>query len=64
MHCPPEPPCAFERAAQVEFRALSDGLREDARRVSRLETVLARGVMLLLANLGGIVAVLAQRFLQ
>jgi len=32
--------------------------------VSRLETVLARGVMLLLANLGGIVAVLAQRFLQ
>ncbi|MBW7864091.1 MAG: hypothetical protein GX580_05555 [Candidatus Hydrogenedens sp.] len=57
-------PCAFEKAAHVEFRALTDDIREIKDRVSRLEESLSRGVALLLANLAGMVAVLAQDWLR
>ncbi len=53
--------CGFERAAQVEFRNLSEAVSEMKTRMSRLEQTLGRGVALLLANLVGMVFMLAGR---
>ena len=55
--------CPFERAHQVEFENFSEDLREVKARVGRLETTLARGVMLLVANLTGVVAMLVRQLL-
>ena len=46
--------CAFERAAEVEFRALADSVREMKERLTRLESALARGTALLVANLAAV----------
>ncbi len=55
--------CAFERAAQVEFRNLAASVFELKERMSRLEQTLARGIGLLVANLAGMVIMLAGRLL-
>ncbi len=51
--------CAFEKVAEVQFRNLGEDLRELKDRVGRLETTLARGVLLLVANLVGVIVTLA-----
>lgn len=55
--------CAFERAAEVEFRSLAASVRELKERMTRLESALARGTMLLVANLAGMVATLVGQLL-
>lgn len=55
--------CAFERAAQVEFRSLAESVREVKERMTRLEAALGRGVALLLANLAGMAVMLAGQLL-
>lgn len=52
--------CSFERVYEVEMRGLHEDLNELKERVSRLETTLARGVLLLVANLAGVVVTLAR----
>jgi hypothetical protein len=54
-------PCALRSVCEVEFRSLSDDLGELKVRVRRLESALARGVLLLIANLVGVITVLAQQ---
>jgi len=55
--------CAFEQVAEVEFRNLTASIREVKDRMSRLEQTLARGFGLLVANLAGMVIMLAGRLL-
>jgi hypothetical protein len=61
-HC--DDRCSFERAAEVEFRGLAEDIHEIRDRVMRLEQTLARGVLLLLANLAGLAATMAQGMLR
>jgi hypothetical protein len=56
-------PCPFERAHRVELDSFSEDLREVKARIGRLETTLARGVMLLVANLTGVVVMLVRQLL-
>lgn len=56
--------CPHERVRQAEHRLLSESLKELKDRVRRVETTLARGVLLLVANLAGIVMSLTHEFLQ
>ena len=53
--------CPYEMAYEVQFRNLTGDLEELKERVRRLESTLARGVMLLVANLVGVVLTLAQQ---
>ncbi len=46
---------------RLQFKNLGDDLTELKERVQRLEATLARGVMLLVANLVGMVMMLAQQ---
>lgn len=55
--------CAFERAAEVEFRALSESVLELKSRMTRLEETLGRGIALLVANLAGMAVMLAGQLL-
>ena len=48
----------------AEFRLLDSRLMDLKDRVVRLETTMARGVLLLVANLAGVVMSLAQQYLQ
>jgi hypothetical protein len=52
--------CAYARAYTVEFRGLREDLKEVKARVNGLETTLARGVLLLVANLAGVIVSLAR----
>jgi hypothetical protein len=54
-------PCAYERVAAVEFRNLNADIEEVRDRVERLEAVLSRGINLLIANLVGVLLMLAQQ---
>ncbi len=56
--------CPFELANGVQFRALADEIGELKTRVGRLETTLARGVGLLIANLACVIATLAQQLMR
>ena len=56
--------CRYEKAYAVQFESLRDDLRELKERVRRLETTLERGVMLLVANLVGMVITLAQQLIK
>jgi len=56
--------CRYEKAYGVQFESLRDDLRELKERVRRLETALERGVMLLVANLVGMVITLAQQLIK
>ena len=52
-------PCAREDLCAVQFDHLRDDLRDLTTRVGRLETALTRGLLLLAANLFGVVSSLA-----
>lgn len=51
--------CQYEKAYAIQFQSLREDLSELKDRVRRLETVIARGIALLIANLIGIVITLA-----
>lgn len=57
-------PCPYEMAYDVQFRKLEENLDDLRERVRRLETVLARGVLLLIANLIGVAGSLTQQLLR
>ena len=57
---PVQDECPFEGVFRVELRSLHEDLKEVKERVGRLEQTLARGVLLLVANLAGIVVTLAR----
>ena len=60
-HCPT---CEYEKLYTVQFNALAADLKELKERVRRLETTLARGVLLLVANLMGVALTLAEQLLR
>ena len=53
----------FERVAEVQFKNLHNDLDELKTRVRGLEEKLTRGVMLLVANLAGVVVMLARELM-
>lgn len=55
--------CPQREVAEVEYRLLDGKLRDLKERVEKLETTMARGVLLLVANLAGVVMTLAQAWL-
>ncbi len=55
--------CPYEKVYAVQFEGVREDLRELKARVGRLETTLARGVLLLMANLVGVAMTLAQQVL-
>jgi len=56
-------PCRYERVHAVQFESFRDDLRELKERVRRLEGAIERGVLLLVANLIGIVITLGQQLM-
>lgn len=56
--------CPYEMAHEVQFRKVEENLEDLRQRVARLETVLARGVMLLIANLACVIGSLAQQLIR
>ena len=56
--------CPMERVHQVEYRTLTGKLGDVNRRVERLEAQLGRGILLLVANLAGVVTTLVHGVLQ
>lgn len=56
--------CPHERVHKVEYKALRDSLDEVRKRVTRLEVTLSRGVLLLVANLVGMIISLARGFMH
>lgn len=55
--------CRYEMAYAVQFQHLREDLGELKERVRRLEGMLVRGTVLLVANLLGMVTMLAQRLI-
>jgi hypothetical protein len=53
--------CPYKVVHDLQWRTLREDLRELKARVQRLETTLARGVTLLIANLAGVIALLLQQ---
>jgi hypothetical protein len=53
-------PCSCERILEIELRNVRGDLHDMSERVSRLESLLVKGVMLLVANLAGMVVGLVQ----
>lgn len=56
--------CAYRHAYEVQMNGVNDDLRELKQRVARLETTLARGVMLLVANLTAVIVSLVQQLMN
>lgn len=56
--------CPHERVHKVEYKALRDSVDDLRTRVTRLEVTLTRGMMLLMANLVGMVISLARGFIN
>ncbi|MDZ4859904.1 MAG: hypothetical protein SGI88_13075 [Candidatus Hydrogenedentes bacterium] len=56
--------CACAYVQDIKLANLADDLRELKERVQRLESTLARGVMLLLANLAAVVVTLLQQIVR
>ena len=54
----------YREVAEVEFKHVSRQLTELKERVNHLEVTVARGVMLLVANLVGVVISLAQQVMR
>ena len=52
--------CQFEKVYELQFRGVNQDLAELSERVKRVETVLARGVFLLITNLAVVIITLAQ----
>lgn len=57
-------PCRYELAYSLQFQNLRNDLNELKERVRGLELALGRGVMLLVANLVGVVMTLAEQLLR
>lgn len=55
--------CRYEKVYAVQFESVTRDLDELKERVGRLEVTLVRGVLLLVANLVGVVMMLAQQLL-
>lgn len=55
--------CPYEPVFSVELRGLKEDLSEVKERVRALENTLARGVLLLVANLAAVVVALARAVL-
>ena len=53
--------CAYEKVYAVQYAGLRDELLELKTRVGRLETTLAQGILLLVANLAGMVVTLVHQ---
>ena len=53
--------CPQREVNEVEFRLLDTKLRDLKERVEKLETAMSRGLMLLVANLAGIIVGLVQQ---
>lgn len=51
--------CPHERVHKVEYRLLTQNLNELKMRVARVESMLGRGILLLMANLAGVAMSLA-----
>lgn len=60
----PHEACVCGRVFEIQAANLADDLKELKQRVETLETTLGRGVMLLLANLAGVVVTLMQQVLH
>lgn len=60
----PKEDAGYREVAEVQFRNLSAQMQEVKDRVSRLETTISRGVLLLVANLVGIAVSLAQQVIR
>lgn len=56
--------CGYRRAYEIQMNGLNEDLRELKQRVGRLETTLARGVMLLVMNLVAVIVSLAQQLMN
>lgn len=56
--------CPFEPLYSLQMENVREDLREVKERVTRLEGTLARGVLLLVANLIGVTITLAQQLLS
>jgi hypothetical protein len=57
-------PCTFEQVARVEFRTVREEVAAVRARTERLETLIARGTLLLVANLAGVCVMLLQALLS
>jgi len=57
-------PCRYEKVYSMQFANLGEDLQELKERVARLEAVLARGVLLLVANLTGVVVMLVRQMVS
>jgi hypothetical protein len=55
-----DPGCRYEKVYTVQFKSLKEDLQDLKDRVNRLESTLARGVLLLVANLVGVIVTLAR----
>jgi hypothetical protein len=56
--------CGYRQAYAFQMNSLNEDLRELKQRVQRLETTLARGVMLLVMNLAAVIVSLAQQLMN
>ena len=56
--------CGCGQAQAFQLKRLDGDVREVKERVQRLETTLARGVMLLVANLAAVIMSLAQQLIS
>ena len=56
--------CSCRKAYEIQLGNLREDVMEVKERVQRLETTLARGVMLLIANLTAVTISLAQQLIQ
>jgi hypothetical protein len=56
--------CRYEMAYTLQFQNLREDLGELKERVRRLEATLARGVMLLIGNLVGMIMMLVQQLFR
>ena len=54
-------PCPYKVVHDIQYQSLREDLGELKARVQRLETTLARGVTLLVANLAGVIALLLRQ---
>ncbi|MCX5772535.1 MAG: hypothetical protein NTZ09_20000 [Candidatus Hydrogenedentes bacterium] len=56
--------CRYEMVYTLQFQNLREDLGEIKERVRRLEATLARGVLLLIGNLAGMIVMLAQQLFK
>jgi len=56
--------CRYEMVYTLQFQNLREDLGELKERVRRLEATLARGVLLLIGNLAGMIMMLAQQLFK